>query len=183
MFVTMGHQGAWWPLLGTCEVEKFGMPRRKAWGTGHCVRVAACGRAGENSTRVCKWRDTPSLEMVLEESWRYGRQTQRRSYTVTVFSRAPANRGSRAHSPIPHVNRWNGRTKNCENSRWMSNTLLHTWQPLVVHYRSFPTSLNSIIITVVIYPGCRLPLPSSFFSSVCQSYQLLLSFSPSARDS
>ena len=48
MVVTMGQQGAWWPLLGTCEVEKFGIPRRQAWGTGHCVRLAANGKAGEN---------------------------------------------------------------------------------------------------------------------------------------
>jgi hypothetical protein len=66
MSVTLGQQGAWWPLLETCEVEKFGIPRRQAWGTGHCVRVAAYGKAGENSTRVCKWRETPSLEKVLE---------------------------------------------------------------------------------------------------------------------
>ena len=78
-------------------------------------------------------------------------------------------------SPIPHFHRWNGRTKNCENSRWMSNTLLHTRQPLVVHYRSFPTSLNSI--TVVIYLGCHL---ATFISLSIRLPVILtcLSFSP-----
>jgi hypothetical protein len=30
IFVTLCQQGAWWLLLGTCEVEEFSMPRRKA---------------------------------------------------------------------------------------------------------------------------------------------------------
>lgn len=69
-------------------------------------------------------------------------------------------------SPIPHFHRWNGRTKNCENSRWMSNTLLHIWQPLVVHYRSFPTSLNCIVIVIyslaIVWPlPISLPIPSA----------------------
>ena len=46
-FATLGQQGARWPLLGTCEVEEFSIPRRKVWGTGHGVGNCGCGKAGE----------------------------------------------------------------------------------------------------------------------------------------
>jgi hypothetical protein len=34
-------------FAGDVYVEEFGIPRREAWGTGHCVRIAAYGKAGE----------------------------------------------------------------------------------------------------------------------------------------
>ena len=57
---------------GTCEVEKFGIPRRQAWGTGHCVRVAACDKAGEKVDQGLQVEGDPSLEKVLEEEWHPG---------------------------------------------------------------------------------------------------------------
>lgn len=65
MTVTLGQRGAWWPLLGTCEVEKFGIPRSdgvQAWGTGHCVRVAACGKG---------WRELDQ-GLQVEGDWQFG---------------------------------------------------------------------------------------------------------------
>lgn len=111
--MTLGQQGAWWPLLGTCEVEKFGIPRRQAWGTGHCVRLAANGKAGEN--------DDQGLQVEGESQFGEGvggileiwHASKRSLCTVPVFSsifHIACNR-SRAHSPIPHFNGWNGRQK------------------------------------------------------------------------
>lgn len=50
-----------------------------AFGLRHVTRLE------RKSTRVCKWRENPSLEKVLEEIWRYGTLARRNLYTTTVF--------------------------------------------------------------------------------------------------
>ena len=105
MFVTLGQQGAWWPLLETCEVEKFG----KAWGIGHCVRVAACGKAGENETRVCKWREIP----VWRRCWRRIGDIGSWHSVASILPLYLSESLQSIARPLadPALHRWNGRQK------------------------------------------------------------------------
>jgi hypothetical protein len=73
MLTTLGQQGAWWPLLEAYEVEEFGIPHRKAWGTGHCVRIAAFGQGWRTRLQVEERGDVQVWREALEEMARYGR--------------------------------------------------------------------------------------------------------------
>ena len=79
-------------------MEKFGIPRRQAWGTGHCVRVAANGKAGENDDQGVQVEGESQFGEGVGGALEIWQEYQRSLCTVSVFlimhaiDRAPTRR-------------------------------------------------------------------------------------------